>query len=199
MLSDTHERHRGIDVPPGDILLCAGDLLTINRHFTTEYSLTKLEDIANWMRALPHTHKVFIGGNHDRALEVLGKAKVDALFHGCTYLEDSMVALPVGSNRQVCVWGSPYSRGSSENSAFQSRPAERLALVPQSMDVLLTHGPLQKKEWDKLKPCIHVCGHIHRLYGVTHDRGCLRVNAAIMDGSYNPSHRPIVVDVSFCN
>ena len=40
------------------------------------------------------------------------------------------------------IWGSPYSRGSGPNTAFQSEPARRLNAVPAGVDLLLTHGPL---------------------------------------------------------
>jgi hypothetical protein len=42
-LSDTHERHLSIDVPPGDVLIVAGDLLAMNRHFSTAFSVKKLK------------------------------------------------------------------------------------------------------------------------------------------------------------
>jgi hypothetical protein len=89
LLNHTHTHTHTQQVPDGDVLFVSGDLLTINRHFSTRYSKRKLKRIANWMRQLPHPHKVFIAGNHDAAIEALGAARVREIFRGVTYLEDS--------------------------------------------------------------------------------------------------------------
>jgi len=94
-LSDTHEKHNKIDVPPGDVLIIAGDILLINRHFSTAYSLSKLENVAQWMQAQPHQHKIIIGGNHDLVIETAGVDQVREIFSrfGCIYLEDNGVKI----------------------------------------------------------------------------------------------------------
>lgn len=195
-ISDTHERHNDIDVPEGDILLCAGDLLTINRHFSVEHSINKLKGIAEWMKSLPHAHKIFIGGNHDQVMEFIGKEKVQAIFEGCTYLEDGLATI-AARQHSIRVWGSPYSRGSSENRAFQSNPVERINAIPKAIDILMTHGPLHEENLLSIRPRLHICGHIHKFYGVHSSHGIVRCNAAIMDRGYHPSHRPIVCDIEF--
>lgn len=189
-VSDLHEKHRKIDVPAGDLLLVAGDLLLINRHFSTAYSEQKLADIADWMRSLPCKHKVLIGGNHDASMEALGARHVQEIFHGCTYLLDT--GFQAGN---LSIWGTPFSTGDSANNAFQSGDAMRLSAIPKDCDVLLTHGPLPRGTLDAKNPRIHVSGHIHYKYGVSRQGKTLCVNASIMDGRYNPRHVPIVVDV----
>merc|ERR1711879_687111 len=65
------------------------------------------------------------------------------------------------------LWGSPYSHGSSANSAFQSRPDERLESIRgEDLDILITHGPLSDSTVRSLNPRLHVSGHIHGRYGV---------------------------------
>jgi len=58
-LADTHGLHRQIIVPPGDLLIHAGDL-------TRHGEVDELRDFNVWLGALPHRHKLVIAGNHDR-------------------------------------------------------------------------------------------------------------------------------------
>jgi Icc-related predicted phosphoesterase len=200
-VSDTHERHKLIDVPAGDVLIHTGDMLTINRHFSESFSITKLQSVAEWMHQQPHPTKIIIAGNHDHAVEHFGKERIREVFSGCTYLEDDGTAA-----EGLRVWGSPYSRGTSKNTAFQSAPRERLAKMRAGLDILLTHGPLPRAVLGQLQPRLHVCGHIHGRYGVSvlnHEETnaldgngkTMCVNASIMDGKYHPTHSPVVIDV----
>ena len=190
-LSDTHERHHNINVPLGDIVVITGDILTINRHFSIDFSTDKLKNIAKWMKELPHQHKVFIGGNHDYVLEKIGASAIREIFEGCVYLEDEEISL-----NGLKIWGTPYNRGSSDNSAFQSMPEERLEKIPENVDLLLTHGPVRSGVILGLKPRVHVWGHIHNYYGVEEVGETLSVNASSVDGKYTQSHAPIVVDIN---
>ena len=63
LLSDTHELHREVEVPPGDILIHAGDF-TMNSK-----SAEKLLDFNEWLCELPHAYRVVIPGNHDAVVE----------------------------------------------------------------------------------------------------------------------------------
>jgi hypothetical protein len=198
-LSDTHEHHTTVDVPDGDVLLLAGDLLTLNRHFSTSYSVRKVKAVARWLGTLPHRHKFIIAGNHDAVLEKLGRERVDEIFRGtAVYLEDSGATFAVSTKvgaPTMSIWGSPASRGSSKNDAFQSRYAERIAAIPRGVDIVLTHGPL--RDVDALQTRLHVSGHIHNRHGVEQRYGgsTVAVNASIMGSGYAPTHLPIVVDL----
>ena len=219
-LSDTHERHTCVDVPPGDVLLLAGDVLAMNRHFSTSFSVRKLEGLARWIAGVGagafKQGKYLIGGNHDAALEALGAVAARKLFdtYGVTYLEDSgatIVAKGAAAPSKapavsLDVWGSPVSRGHSANDAFQSRHDERIRAMPQAAagrhpgtqggGILLTHGPLPDSTVERLAPRLHVSGHVHECHGVRRlPGGTVCVNASIMDGRYNPSQVPIVVDI----
>src|SRR5664279_2929312 len=59
-ISDTHEWHRELALPDGDLLIHAGD-------FTFWNHTSKIRDFNEWLGELPHRHKVVIPGNHDRA------------------------------------------------------------------------------------------------------------------------------------
>jgi hypothetical protein len=62
-IADTHELHRELAVPPGDLLIHAGDITVMSkrpwmyRHFNI------------WLGELPHGHKIVIPGNNGYLLE----------------------------------------------------------------------------------------------------------------------------------
>jgi hypothetical protein len=53
-LSDTHELHRDVDVPDGDLLIHAGDITFFSRRPSV------LTDFNDWLGELPHLYKVVI-------------------------------------------------------------------------------------------------------------------------------------------
>jgi Icc-related predicted phosphoesterase len=167
-MADTHGYHAQLQVPPGDLLVHAGDL-------TARGTLAQLAAVADWLRAQPHRHKVVIAGNHDFALQ-RSPAEARALFHGLTYLEDQAVTLD-----GVRLWGSPWQPW-FHDWAFNLRrgPAidAKWALIPEGLDLLVTHGPPAgfgdrcvdgervgcadlTRQLSRAKPRFHLYGHIH--------------------------------------
>ena len=63
LLSDTHELHRKINVPDGDILIHAGDFTMLSK------SLRAISDFNAWLGELPHRYKILVPGNHEYFLE----------------------------------------------------------------------------------------------------------------------------------
>jgi predicted phosphodiesterase len=61
-ISDTHNQHKGLVVPDGDLLIHAGDA-------TGQGSLKEIAAFLTWMDGLPHRHKVLVAGNHDFLFE----------------------------------------------------------------------------------------------------------------------------------
>lgn len=59
-LSDTHSSTT-FTIPPGDVLLHAGDLTDLGR-------LEEMERVSSWIYELPHPVKIIVGGNHDVGL-----------------------------------------------------------------------------------------------------------------------------------
>ena len=53
ILSDTHECHRLLSVPRGDVLVHAGDFLMMNALFGREASVQKIEDFNDWLGTGP--------------------------------------------------------------------------------------------------------------------------------------------------
>lgn len=53
-VSDTHGRHHKTEVPPGDVLVHAGDV-------TAHGTLAEVAEFDRWLGTLPHPHKVVDG------------------------------------------------------------------------------------------------------------------------------------------
>lgn len=186
LLSDKHGLHRELSqaVGSGDLIIHAGDI--------TEYGTAEeLEDFTDWFSGLPFKMKVFIAGNHDLVLEEgtcleYWRSKLPCDTH---YLENETLTLS-----GLKIWGSPcspYFMGM----AFNKRRGEEIRQVwqkiPQDTDILVTHTPpfgvldvgLGCKELSerllRLKPKIHVFGHIHRGYGLQESGKTKFINAAL--------------------
>lgn len=205
VISDTHGLHEGLAVPDGDILVHAGDLTRRGR----------LEDVAafdGWLAALPHRHKVVIAGNHDLCFQ-RQPAESRALLEHALYLEDQEAT--VGGLR---LYGSPWQPFFFDW-AFQPRPGgslrDKWRLVPTGVDVLVTHGPPRgigdrtargdaagcpelSQELERVRPRVHLFGHIHEGYGLLERDGTLYVNASTCDLRYRASNPAVVVDLPAC-
>ena len=184
-LADTHGHHEGYAVPDGDVLVHAGDL-------TRRGTRAELERVADWLRSLPHRHKVLIAGNHDFWCQ--GRAaEAKALFHGLTYLEDEEAV--VGGLR---VYGSPWQPW-FHDWAFNARRGPELdALwqrIPAGLDLLITHGPPMGygdrihrgervgcedllRHLTRAQPRVHCFGHIHEDTGRWQHRATTLVNCS---------------------
>ena len=201
-LSDTHNLHDRIRVPEGDLLLHAGD--ATNRGTEKEVSL-----FADWLAGLPHRHKVVVAGNHDFLFErqpVLARAHI----HGAVYLEDEAVEI-----EGLRIWGSPWQPEFLDWAFNLPRGAplrEKWDRIPQATDVLVTHGPpygvLDRvdegrqegcaellKAVGRVRPRLHLFGHIHEAYGLEVRDGTTFVNASICDRACRPVNPPVVVDL----
>jgi len=203
IISDTHTRHRELNLPGGDVLIHAGDFMS------SGYGLDDAVDFLNWFEVQDYTHKIFIAGNHDRIFEdnPEGMKLVLDAYPTITYLQDEGCTID-GIN----FYGSPWTPAFC-GWAFQLHndyeDTEIWRKIPTDTDVLITHGPaygfldqflmptgnlsarLGSKglhNWiDANNPNVHICGHIHTPpeqildgYGeiTTH------INAACLNESY---------------
>ncbi|SPO02307.1 uncharacterized protein DNG_04980 [Cephalotrichum gorgonifer] len=191
-------------VPDGDLLLHAGDL-------TNTGSFEELQAQIDWLKSLPHEHKVVIAGNHDllldpayvdrfpdRIYEGDGTSRSDLDWGGVIYLNDSSARLQFRNGRSLTVYGSPWTPlcGSF---AFQYPDVRTVwpNKIPPDTEVLLTHGPprghldeggkgcpqLLREIW-RARPRLVVFGHIHPGHGTEHleYNGVLRAYDGVMAG-----------------
>ncbi|KAK3318312.1 calcineurin-like phosphoesterase [Apodospora peruviana] len=180
-LSDTHDTilppHK---IPNGDLLIHCGDL-------TVDGSRRAIQRQLDWLASLPHRHKVFVCGNHDSWFDPNVRAKDDEQsldFKGMVYLENSAVTLEFKGGRKLNLYGSgavpDCGEGPDSNFAFQydRRLHPWAGTVPDETDVLVTHTPpayhrdlggvgctgLLEEVW-RIKPKLHVFGHVHWGHG----------------------------------
>jgi predicted phosphodiesterase len=201
-LSDTHDLHRDLDVPEGDLLLHAGDSTMLG-------TPQQIESFDAWLATQPHRHKVVIAGNHDWGFQRT-PARARGLLRHATYLEDEAVTVD-----GLRIWGSPWQPWFYDWAFNLQRGAEiaaKWALIPAGIDVLVTHGPplgiLDRTSRgdeagcadllaavQRVRPRLHVFGHIHEAYGTVLRDGTRFVNASNCTERYRPVQKPIVVDV----
>lgn len=143
----------------------------------------------------------------------------EALQH-CQYLEDSATNLrqnfPRGSRNESLVYGSPWTPNFF-HWAFNLERGEALeqvwSRIPDNTDVLVTHGPPQgrgdmtlhsghfgcqnllEEIQHRVRPRLHIYGHIHEGYGTSFDGRTLYVNASSLDIGYEAINPCIVIDL----
>lgn len=215
-ISDTHCQLDKVEIPPGDLLIHAGDLTYRGNiaEITQELSvLSKLKDKFTY-------GIVIIAGNHDflpqRNLGEMQRLCNEAGIH---YLQDQSLTINgykiYGTPWQpeFCNWAFNLPRGKAL--------ANKWAMIPDDTDVLITHGPPMgimddvdrfnsrtcqydvehvgctdlRDRVEQINPKVHVFGHIHKGYGVSKGALTTFVNASICTESYTPDNPPIVVEI----
>lgn len=201
-ISDTHTKHHRLEIPPGDLLIHAGD-------FTNRGSLKDVEVFNEFLGTLPHRYKIVIAGNHDFCFE-RQPSEARALLTNCIYLEDEGVEI-----EGVRIYGSPW-QPEFHNWAFNLKRGEALAqkwaLIPEDTDILITHGPpygyldkvflggrqvgcedlLQRVK--EIKPKYHIFGHIHEAAGIDSNGHTTFINASSCTFAYKPKNPPILLE-----
>lgn len=206
-ISDTHLRHKRsfLPVPEADILIHAGDACMAGDFF-------EVRDFFEWWRTLKAKHKIFVPGNHDRLFERDTNLARSFVPDDTKFLQDSMVEI-----EGLRIYGSPW-QPRFQDWAFNLDRGEPLrrkwARIPSGIDILVTHGPPMgildfsqygnehvgcgdlRQELHRIRPKLHVFGHIHGDYGWMEWNGTLFCNASICDEAYKPTHDPIVVEMA---
>lgn len=196
-------------VPDGDVLVCCGDI-------THRGELSILNDFCQWMKELPHRRKIVVFGNHDKFerepnFSIARRMITDV---GAIHLHDSEAIID-----GVKFYGSPFTPVFYDWAWLLPRGnaiAEKWAIIPDDVSVLVTHGPpagindlpdigpfsqhvgcqeLFERILELSQLKVHLHGHIHGGYGVTEDFGVKFVNAAICTERYIPDNSPIVIDI----
>lgn len=186
-ISDTHNSHHSQPtLPAGDILIHSGDL-------THSGSLNELCDALDWLSSHPHPVKIFIAGNHDASLaDPETREHVLSLYPSLTYLENSSAEVTIRGH-VLRIYGSPYtpkygswpfqyprvSPQSYSRDQIGHRATGIWSSIPPLTDIIVTHGPpfshldlsqtgcyaLLAAIW-RVRPRLHVFGHIHAARGV---------------------------------
>ncbi len=202
-ISDTHSLHNRMEIPDGDLLIHAGDI-------SSRGGLTEIADFNEWLGTLPHPHKVIIAGNHDFGFEHFPK-EAKALITNAKYLNDSSVTI-----KGLKIWGSPIQPWFYDWAFNRKRGKDirkHWKMIPTDTDILITHGPpygilddtdrgekvgcadLIEIIQTRVRPRLHVFGHIHEAYGQKQVDETLFVNASMVNLAYQPVNKAIVVEI----
>lgn len=135
------------------------------------------------------------------------------------YLQDNEFVIESPEfSKPLKIYGSPW-QPEFYNWAFNlPRNGWELELkwkdIPEDTDILITHGPphgvrdftpanlqvgceiLRFHVENRIKPSIHVFGHIHHAYGAVQQDETMYVNASICTERYIPSNKPIIIDIT---
>jgi Icc-related predicted phosphoesterase len=215
-ISDTHTKHGALTIPECDILIHAGD-------FSHRGKLSEVANFAEWLAEQPAKHKVVIAGNHERTFDTnMGEfdATCRGIFKrsmGIHYLEDTGIEL-----EGLKIWGTPWTPRFCDWAFNGTRVidepfergvtlTERYNLIPNSIDILICHGPPYNlldetcrgdhpgsdemltvmARLDDLK--LFVCGHIHEGRGIDYHMGVPIVNACSVNSRYEAGHPPVII------
>jgi Icc-related predicted phosphoesterase len=198
-MSDTHRLHRTITAPmQGDLLIHSGDFT----FFCEETHV--LRDFNDWLGELPFRYRVVVPGNHERLMHT--RPELRRLITNATLLVNEAVTI-----EGMRLWGSPVT---GDDTAFGCATAEErralYASIPEDTDILITHGPphgILDVEFrgggisrgcpellaavQRVKPQVHIFGHVHASRGATRIGETTYINAAMLGWSGELENRPI--------
>jgi Icc-related predicted phosphoesterase len=201
VIADTHGLHKEVPIPPGDVIIHAGDISNVGKP-------QELKDFFNWFNALNIKVKIFIAGNHDFLFEKNGIQARSFIPDGVIYLQDSAVEV-----EGVKIYGSPTTPEFMDW-AFMAKRGEDIRRywekIPTDTDILITHGPPHgildqtiegihagceelKTKVFQIRPKYHVFGHIHEAYGQQLEDEVTFVNASIVNADYNVVNKPVTL------
>jgi Icc-related predicted phosphoesterase len=203
-------------LPPGDVLVIPGDVVIDN---FSGVGMWDRKAQAAWMRHIfaewlaGQDYKAIIGiaGNHDFVLQ--GKIAEEMPW---IYLEDESTEVD-----GVLFHGSPWvpTFGGWAFMKPDSQLPEHWDKIPESVDVLITHGPPfgyldVTAGWEGDPPAnvgssslrwrlengfenlkLHLFGHIHPAYGKITVGDRIYANVSHADSEYNPVNPPMVFDI----
>jgi len=210
-ISDTHTRHREIELPGGDVLIHSGDIMSAP-------DPSQLSDFLVWLDEQAYTTKIFIAGNHDHLFEKEPELteKIIKMFPSVIYLQDSEVAID-----GIKFYGAPWIPTNRSGKAFSYMRDEydiaksHWEKIPTDTDVLITHGPAYNKldrimkpirkdqtelnlgcpilgeRIKEINPRLHICGHIHSSQGILDisEPTTTYINAASLGEDYQYSNK----------
>lgn len=211
-ISDTHNKHKKIILPGGDILIHAGDM-------SGRGQSGEILPFLDWYADQDYSHLILIPGNHDFGFE-----KEPARY--AQECKDRKIILLNDSAHEIDgikIWGSPiqpWFHNWAFNRGRGSDIKRHWDMIPEDTEILITHGPPRGilddvrpmsvyrdnvgcEELDKriqqTKVKLHVFGHIHESAGYRYLEGRTYVNASSLDGMYMynaPGYKRVIKDIA---
>ncbi len=206
-ISDTHNKHDRITIPECDILIHAGDATGMG-------TFTEVRKFAEWFEKQPAKHKIFVPGNHE--LDFANQYPISAF-----WFHDHCPSGHLLINAEIEIEGirfygspiTPFFLNWAWNE-FSEGLMRTWKQIPDDVDILITHGPpygildrsyvargrmlgctyLRDEIKDRVKPDVHIFGHIHDSHGTHSDGTTDYYNVSICTEEYNPDNPITIID-----
>lgn len=198
---DTHELHREVNIPAGDVLICTGDFTMFSK------SLRAIQDFDEWLGEQPHRYKLIVPGNHEFFLEADSQRR--SLLSNAQVLIDEAVTI-----EGLCFYGSPMTPlyGGAFGKSSSSERSQHWSKIHDDTHILVTHGPphgildLSPGQLDRMGDPellsrirelrslrLHAFGHVHGAYGLVENDGITFANVALMGHLGELVREPLVI------
>lgn len=201
-ISDLHGHYPELE--GGDLLIVGGDL-------TSQDTQKQHLRFLHWLGEQDYKRKIWIAGNHDNYL--LNTKFISLQDLGMEYLCDSGTEF-----EGLKIWGSPWTLKfygmNPKCMAYTCETEEDLnqkwKKIPDDIDILITHSPfygvldevkmkqrhagsssLREHVLGRIKPKLHIVGHIHDGHGMAVIDSSKIVNASLVNEYYEPENEPI--------
>lgn len=211
LISDTHNDHRALQghLPPGDVLIHAGD-------FTCYGRVEHLQDFNEWLGSLDYAHKIVVNGNHEN--NAPWQPHVKSLLTNATFLKNEMCSIRRSdedseetSDKDILnIYGTDFYWPVEEG---QLNPHH--GMIPGDVDVIISHNPVKGfvdggsgcpsmrqvcgRQCCESRLQLITSGHIHSAYGIAKgDQSFQGINASSVggtEGSRKVCNPPIVIDI----
>jgi Icc-related predicted phosphoesterase len=213
-ISDTHGKHRQINIPECDILIHAGDESLYGDR-------DEIEDFGEWLNEQNAGHIIWTPGNHSVEFEKRLPYSRNWLLGVCpaaNILINETIEI-----EGIKIFGSPYTpffmdwgfqaARTEEEQIFRRIPhiQEFWDLIQPGTDIIVTHGQpyrvldqLPSGEFIgdynlmatiiDIKPDLVIGGHIHSAHGQEHIDGTSFYNVSICDERYLPINPITCID-----
>ena len=211
IISDTHNKHKQLEFPGGNILIHSGDISSRGYDY-------EIDDFCKWFDKIDnYDNKIFIAGNHDWGFQDNYDKSIEIVksYKNIIYLQDDLHLIGDDYATAIKIWGSPWQPEFC-HWAFNAMRGDDIKQhwdkIPMNTDILITHGPsfgnLDKvigrndnlgceelaKKIVELKPKIHVFGHIHSGYGYKFNGDTHYFNASVLNERYKYEYKPMTID-----
>ncbi|BBM86047.1 metallophosphatase domain-containing protein [Candidatus Uabimicrobium amorphum] len=193
-ISDSHNKHNELCIPPGDVFIHAGDATNIGR-------IHELQSFSAFVNSLPHPHKIIIAGNHDPCYEQYNFCD---FFHNAHFLVDECIVID-----NIKFYGSPWTPAHWAYHCEKDSLQDKWQNIPHDVDVLITHMPPAKildfdvnahkhqgckylaKRVQQIQPKYHIFGHVHS-NGTHQWNRTTFINASVCGNRYQLEYPPSV-------
>jgi Icc-related predicted phosphoesterase len=206
LISDTHNMHKRLGkLPDADIIIHSGDMTSVGHEH-------EIKNFMKWFSGLTqYEHKICIAGNHDWLFQREGLRARSLVPDNIHYLENDFVMI-----EDLMFYGTPVQPPFMNwaFNVFEPKLTEYWKAIPDETDVLITHSPpfmvgdyvprsmqhegspsLYEEVIKRIKPKLHVFGHIHEGYGQWKIDETKFVNASNLDGDYMCVNDPVIIEI----